>query len=409
MRFDKKIFDRLFFIFCGGTISGVVFLGITSSFSLMLYENGFKLKHISLIMLSTLAYSWKFLLSPYVKKIIQNYSIKKITILIQILIFILFSTLGVFANYKSITLACINVLLLATVTAFHDIICAYVKLNNFEKKDLGLVAAVSNTGFRLGVLLGTGILLYLAAKIGWKYSFIYCITPVVVLSLVSVLLLKIKKVENNKEEEYKSPIKNLIHSVIVFCKQYPVLLILLIVFSFKISDSSINATKVMFLSYLNISKVMIANICQIPGTFALIIGGFLAGIAAYKYNVINCLKYSLLLQLLVCLLFFYVSTTDTNIWKMAIVLNISSLIFGFSNVMYRTFVDTISNHDINVNTSLASIGPLFRTVISSASLLLLEHTNWYLFYILCATATIPGIFVCYQKKYQKQLFYTNAK
>ena len=84
------------------------------------------------------------------------------------------------------------------------------------------------------------------------------------------------------------------------------------------------------------------------------------------------------------------------------------LIFGFSNVIYRTFVDTISNHDINVNTSLASIGPLFRTVISSVSLLLLEYTNWYVFYILCATATIPGIFVCYQKKYQKKLFYTNV-
>ena len=403
MEFNKKILDRLFFIFCSGTLGGVVFLGITSSFSLMLYESGFKLRHISLIMLSTLAYSWKFLLSPYVKKIIQNYSIKKFTVLIQILVFILFSTLGIFAAYKNIIVACVNVLLLATVTATHDILCAYIKLNNFEKKDLGLVAAVSNTGFRLGVLLSTGILLYLAEKIGWKYSFIYVITPIIILSILSVFLLNIKQVEINKEEENKSPIKNLIQSIIAFCKQYPVLLILLIVFSFKISDSSINATKVMFLSYLNINKVTIANICQIPGTFALIIGGFLAGIVTYKYNISNCLKYSLLLQLFVCLLFCYISITSGNIWRMAAILNVASLIFGFSNVMYRAFVDNISNGDINVNTSLGSIGPLFRTIISSGSLLLLEYTNWNVFYMLCAIATIPGIVICSQKKYQKLL------
>lgn len=408
MKFNKKVLDRLFFIFCSGTLSGVVFLGITSSFSLMLHESGFKLKYISLIMLSTLAYSWKFLFSPYVKKIIQNYSIKKFTILTQILIFILFSTLGIFAVHKKIILACVNVLLLATVTAFHDILCAYIKLNNFEKKDFGLVAAVSNTGFRLGVLLSTGILLYLAEKIGWKYSFLYVITSVIIFSILSVFLLKIKKVEKNQEEENKSPIKNLIQSIIAFCKQYPVLLILLIVFSFKISDSSINATKVIFLHYLNISKVMIANICQIPGTFALIIGGFLAGIVTYKYNVSNCLKYSLLLQAFVCLLFFYVSVTDSNIWKMATILNTASLIFGFSNVIYRTFVDTISNGDINVNTSLASIGPLFRTIVSSLSLLLLEYINWHTFYMLCVIATIPGIIVCYQKKYQNKLFHVNT-
>lgn len=409
MKFNKKILGRVFFIFCGGTLGGVVFLGITSSFSLMLYENGFKLRHISLIMLSTLAYSWKFLLSPYVKKIIQNYSIKNFTILIQILVLVLFSTLGIFAVHKEIMLACLNVLLLATATATHDILCAYVKLNNFEKKDFGLVSAVSNTGFRLGMLLSTGILLYLAEKIGWKYSFLYVITPVTIFSILSVLLLKIKKVEKNQEEKSKSPIKNLIQSIISFCKQYPVLLILLIVFSFKISDSSINATKVMFLSYLNINKVTIANICQIPGTFALIIGGFLAGIVTYKYNVSNCLKYSLLLQAFVCLLFFYVSITDSNVWKMATILNTASLIFGFSNVMYRAFVDNISNGDINVNTSLGSIGPLFRTIISSGSLLLLEYTNWNVFYMLCAIATIPGIFICFQKKYQNKLFHGNMQ
>ena len=357
MRFNKQ----LFFIFCGGALGGVVFLGITSSFALMLSENGFELKNISLILFATLAYSWKFLLSPYVKKIIHNYSIKKITALVQSLILILFSTLGIFANYKSILLASINVLLLATITASHDIICSYIKLKNFETKEFGIVGAVSNTGFRIGILLSTGILLYLAEKIGWQYSYFYCIAPVIIISLISVFCLKLKDVSNEntviannkkKYESNKSPMKNLIKSLVAFYEQYPVLIILLIVFSFKVSDSTVNSTKVILLAHLHIDKVTIANICQIPGIFGLILGGFLAGIVSYKYNISNCLKYSLLLQLLVCCLFFYISITDSNLMKMAIILNISSLIFGFSNVMYRAFVDTISNGDINVNTSL---------------------------------------------------------
>ncbi|MBQ9441177.1 MAG: MFS transporter [Alphaproteobacteria bacterium] len=405
MRFNKQ----LFFIFCGGALGGVVFLGITSSFSLMLYENGFDLKSISLIVFATLAYSWKFLLSPYVKKIIHNYSIKKFTLLVQLLIFILFSTLGIFASYQGVILAFINVLLLATITAFHDIICAHVKLTNFEKKELGIVGAVSNTGFRIGILLSTGVLLYLAKKIGWQYSYFYCIIPIIAISLASVFCLKVKDVapENTqqvKSEINKSPIRNLINSLIVFYKQYPILIILLIVFSFKISDSTVNSTKVILLAHLHIDKVTIANICQIPGIFGLILGGFLAGIASYKYSISNCFKYSLLLQLLVCCLFFYISITESNIIKMAIILNISSLIFGFSNVMYRAFVDTISNSDINVNTSLGSIGSLFRTVLSSASFLILDFTGWSMFYVICALATVPGIVICYKNSYKKLLF-----
>lgn len=401
MEFNAK-FNRLFFIFCGGLLSGVIFLGITSSFSLMLYESGFKLTHISFIMLSTLVYSFRFVLSPYVKHIIQNYSIKQFTVILQILIFILFSNLGVFAYYKNIVFACINVLLLSTIASTHDIICSYIKLNNFEKKELGLVGAVSNTGFRIGMLISTGVLLYLASKIGWKCSYMYCILPTVIISLISVYFLRLKEI-TNKEHNNKSPIKNLIQSIIKFYRMYPILLILIIVFSFKVSDSSINSTRVMLLSHLNIDKITIANISQIPGVFALIAGGFLAGIVTYKYNISKCLKYSLILQLLVCILFYYISISDSNLLKMAIILNISSLIFGFSSVMYRAFMDTISNNDININTSLASIGPLFRTIISSASLLLLEHTSWNIFYIICGLATIPGILILYQNRYQKKL------
>ena len=405
MKFNKEIFDKLFFIFCGGMLGGTVFLGITSSVSLMLYEKGFDLKSIALITSATLPYSFKFLLSPYVKKIIQNYSLKNFTIILQLLIATLFSTLGIFANYKGVLIACVNVLLLVIIMASHDIVCSYVKLNNFEKKELGIVGAVSNTGFRIGMLLGTGILLYLAEKAGWHKAFCYCITPVIVCCLVSIFYLKINSTEKKlAENKSKSPMKNLIQSLILFYKKYPVVLILLIVFCFKVSDSTINSTKGILLAHLNISKVTIANICQIPGVFGLIAGGFLAGIAAYKYNVINCLKYSLLLQLFVCCLFLYITITDSNLIKMAVILNVASLIFGFSTVMYRAFVDTISNGDINVNTSLGSIGPLFRTILSSVSFAVLDITGWSMFYVICALATVPGIYVCYQKKYQKQLF-----
>lgn len=401
MKFNTK-FNRLFFMFCCGLLSGVIFLGITSSFSLMLYENGFKLRYISLIMLATFVYSFKFILSPYVNHIIQNYPIKRFVIILQILIFILFSSLGIFASYQNIVLACVNVLSLSIISSTHDIVCSHIKLNNFEKKEFGLVGAVSNTGFRIGMLVGTGILLYVASKIGWKHSYMYCMLPITIISIISVYLLNINEIIN-KENNTKSPIKNLIQSIISFYKMYPILLILIIVFSFKVSDSSINSTRVMLLSHLNIDKITIANISQIPGVFALIVGGFLAGIVTYKYNVSKCLKYSLILQLLVCVLFCYISISDSNLFKMAIILNISSLIFGFSNVMYRTFIDTISNNDINVNTSLSSIGPLFRTIISSTSLLLLEHISWNVFYIICGLATIPGIFILYQNKYQRKL------
>ena len=488
-KFSHNKLSLLVFMFCSGLLAGTVFLGITSSFLLMLNEK-VSLQNISIIIWATLPYSLKFIISPYVVRMInQNTYTKNIgpikgwLLWIQLFICIMFSILGIYSSTSfgigtdnccgsfvaNTIFASLNVFILVILISIHDILCTHIRLTNFHDKELGFVAAISSTGFRIGMLLGGGGLLYVAHYLeDWKYSFVFIISFVVILCMLSTIILdfdiEIPKHEKNIslgedkvlkglnspiERNKKLRIKQLYYIIIQFCKEQNIFVILTIMIAIKISDASINSTKAMFLLSLGLDKLTIANISQIPSVFALIIGGFVASIFTYKYNINKCLIYTLCLQFIVCLLFLYISIisprTSVFLVQTTIILGIASLIFGFSNVIFRTFIDKQANkfgernlqenfktngsskyirttnsqgsqtrchplqerkywfqslwlQNVNISILLSSIGSLFRLVFSSLAMIIVSHSNWRTLYIICTIATLIGVIICYKAR-----------
>ena len=63
-------FAIITYTFFSSLLSGLVLVGIGSSFSLMLSENGIDVSSIAHVLLATIPYSWKFAISPFIKNLI---------------------------------------------------------------------------------------------------------------------------------------------------------------------------------------------------------------------------------------------------------------------------------------------------------------------------------------------------
>ena len=412
----------LMFILCGGLLAGVVFLGVLSSFILMLFEQGVNSKSIAIVSFATFPYSWKFLITPYIKNIIKRYSVKYISIITQLVIFILFISLGIYANNYNTVFAVLHVFLLITSMSVQDILCTYVKLNNFDRTEYGIVLSVSNTGFRLGMLLGGAGLLYFAEKISWSLSFLLTISMVIVLSLISTCMLPNTSIINTsiintsiintsiintsiintqaKQIQKVIGIKDLINMIFKFIKSYKFWLLIIVIISIKIPDASINICKNMFLSYKGFDKISISQISQIPGVIAMILSGFVAGVIAYKFDIIKCMCSALLLQILPSLMFLYLNHSNLDKISVAIAMIFLSLILGYSNIVYRTFIDKESQGDININILLNSIGALFRSIFASIAIIIVGDLGWNTLYLYCTFSVIPGIIILMRRPFK---------
>lgn len=399
LRLFHEKFALISFAFFSSLLSGLVLIGVCSSFSLMLSERGVNVSTITNILIATIPYSWKFAISPFIKNIIVKYrnskwdAIKIISYISQFVLFSGFSCLGLFEKSGSLFLAGIIILLIVFAVSIHDIIRAHIKLTLFESKDFGFISAVENTGFRLGMFIAGACIIYIANSNGWFFAFIIVGLSVIFATISTFLM---KKEESNSLIFYENQIGSLKEYAIIcinFFKKYGIFVLILVIFSFKLTDSCISVLKPMFMHYLGISRLAFANISHLLGLFSMIISGIFAGMILYKIGIEKCIKLTFLMQMIASLIFMYFSAFKSDLFSITILVNVSTFVFGFSSVIFRTFVAQESRRDINMYTILLSIGSLIRIGSYTFAGAIVDNYSWGTIYFLCLISNIPGYFL----------------
>jgi PAT family beta-lactamase induction signal transducer AmpG len=412
----KKLFrDKFaitFFVFSSSLLSGLVFVGICSSFSFMLSEMGVSVKTITHILLATIPYGWKFAISPFVKNILVKFEksrfnvAKIIALLSQLGTFLGFASLGFFKNSQSLTMSSFVILITIFSVSVHDIIRGHLKLVMFDSSDLGLISAIENTGFRVGMFVAGVGLIYLANALGWELAFLIS-SSCILLSMFSVNFIKIQTKQCCEVSDETKNLKEYFSFCLKILKRYAVFVLLIVCISLKFTDSCINVLKPAFMLHLGISKLEFANIAHLGGLFTTIISGIIAGMMTYKIEISRCIRLTFILQIITSIAFLYLSSFKANLLIITVLVNIATFTFGFSNVIFRTFCAEESKKDINTYTILLSIGSIIRISSYSIAGWIVEHYSWHLIYLLCIISNIPGIFLyskLHNRKYKTQQF-----
>ena len=396
----RKILNRNFaiisYMFFSSLLSGLVLVGIGSSFSLMLSENGVDVSSIAHILLATIPYSWKFAISPFIKNLIQRYkgsksNVIKITAYItQVLIFFGFSSLGFWHEPKNLMLSAFIIFFIVLAVSIHDILRAHMKLVFFQTKDFGFISAVENTGFRLGMFISGACIVYIANSVGWRVAFIIPAFAVWLSTIATFFAKFEQKDELLYKDEQVNFLKNYLKVGCHFFKTYGLIVLLCIIISFKVTDSTINGLKPMFLHFLGVNRIAFANMVHVYGLLTMTIAGIIAGIALGKFNLISCIKFTLCAQAIVSAIFMGLVTYHDNTLIITFLVNIATFVFGFSGVIFRTFIAHISRRDVNIYTIFLSLGSLIRICTYSFAGFVVEHYSWNILFALCLISNIPG-------------------
>ena len=394
----NKNFAILPYIFFSSLLSGLVLVGIGSSFSLMLSENGIDVSSITHILLATIPYSWKFAISPFIKNLILRYKmakcniIKVVAYITQVLIFFGFSSLGFWDDKQKLLLSTVIIFCVVLAVSIHDILRAHMKLIFFQEKDFGLVSAVENTGFRFGMFISGACIVYLANCVGWRIAFMVPAFTVLLVTIATFVAKLDQKDEKICKERPIHFLKNYLKVGYNFFKRYGLIVLLCIIISFKVTDSTINGLKPMFIHFLGVNRIAFANMVHLYGLITMTVAGIVAGIALSKIRFSLCIRYTFLAQTIVSLIFIYLVAYHDNVVTIAILVNIATFVFGFCGVVFRTFIARIANRDVNMYTIFLSIGSLVRICTYSLAGLVVEIYSWHTLFALCLISNIPGYF-----------------
>lgn len=408
-------FAIISFVFFSSLLSGLVLIGICSSFSLMLSERGVNVSTITHILFATIPYSWKFAISPFIKNIILKYRhlkfdiVKVLAYSSQFVLFIGFSSLGTFENRGSLNLSALIILLVVLAVSIQDIIRAHIKLTLFDIKDLGFVSAIENTGFRLGMFISGACIIYIANSMGWFASFLIA-SSIVLFSTCSTFFIKRQNLRCTAEANgLTSSLRGYIKVCGEFFRKYGIVTLLLVIISFKMTDSCINILKPMFMHFLGISRLAFANMTHFYGLISMIASGIVAGILLSRIGINLCINATLSTQMIASLIFMYLSTYKADTITITILVNVVTFFLGFSGVVFRTLVAQEAKKDVNIYAMLLSIGSLVRICSYSFSGIVVDNYSWGTMYFLCLLSNIPGYFLYSKLKKGNKNLLSNSR
>lgn len=151
---------------------------------------------ISSTSLLHLAVTFKFLWSPIVDLFGR---LRTWIIALEIILGIGMIVVGAVASPNALPLFWTLLAIVAVIHATHDIACDGFYLKGLDRHDQALYSGVRTAAYRLAMLVGSGALVFLAAKAGWKVGFGTCGLVMIAVALINAFVLPHPPGDNAKE------------------------------------------------------------------------------------------------------------------------------------------------------------------------------------------------------------------
>lgn len=399
-----------------GFSSGFPFLLVFGTLTLWLKQAGLALVLIGGFSLVKIPYSVKWLWSPFIDNTKLPFLHKlgrrrSWAVLIQTLLF-----LSIFA------MSCINpaetfvimdksfsyslvMAVLAFVTAFlsasQDIVLDAYRVECFEKNPEKQAngVAIFVLGYRLGLIYSGAGALYLAAIYDWNMA--YKIMAMGALVGLCAILYTSEAVEYQYKKQ-KVTLKEFINNYVVepfknFVKNKNWGWILLMIFTYHLSNAYFNPVINPFYDDMGFSKIEIANVMKLYGMIAAITGGIVGGLIITKIGLRKGLLYFGFLQCLSTMLFSVQAIYGHNMSLFIVVVTVENFISGLATTALVAYISSLCNKAYTATqyALLSSVMGASRDVFSSTSGIVAQFLGWKLFFVVSAFMSFPSLLIIY--------------
>lgn len=410
--FHPKLIAVLFL----GFVSGLPLALTGGTLSIWLTETGINFTTIGLFAAVGIPYSFKFLWSPIVDgariPFFSNLLGQRRAWMIatQLILIGVIIALGMSDPIKNIWLTAILAFSLATISATQDIVIDAYRVELLTADQQASGAALTQLGYRMGMLLSGAGALFLAEATDWQTTYIVMAACIIV-GIITVLITgePAATVENTEKESTTEWFTHhVINPFLDFGKHKEWLIILLFILFYKFGDAFAGVMTNTFLISLEFTKSEIATVVKGVGLIALFIGLFIGGAMVKYLGYMRSLWIAGILQMLSNLIFIAQAHMGHNLWFLAVTISVENLCGGMGSAVFVGYISALCNVGYTATqyallSSLASVG---RTFLSTPSGWFVTQLGWVKFFILSTFLAIPGLlllFILIKKREQNRV------
>ena len=178
----------------------------------------------------------------------------------------------------------------------------------------------------------------------------------------------------------------------------PALFVLAFLFFYKLGDNMATSLQTVFFRDVGFSGTQIGTIAKFVGTSAAIFGGLVGGLIMVKLSINRALWLFGFVQISSILGFALLAHVGANPWLLAFAMAFEYLGVGLGTVALTAFIAKSTNiafaaTQLALFTALASVP---RVLASATTGLIVEHTGWTNFFLLCTVLAVPGMLLLFK-------------
>ncbi|MDR2781322.1 MAG: MFS transporter [Holosporaceae bacterium] len=409
-------------IFVGFTC-GVPFLLRLAILDLWLKDCGVSNTVIGFFTLLQWPFALKFLWAPFIEKMDFPFLSRIFgrrrgwAIASQILLFLGLIGMSI-ANPQT---SMLSLMFFVSVVAFADgcqdmSLYAY-QLDKASTEMFGPIAGIFVFGYKIGMFFSKSVTLYLAHYFGWNFAyasmafsiflctfFILCADEPQIQKTNSMKRIeKMVKYYERKEKsrfEFIRFIKATFYECLIcpfkiFMKQKDWIQTILVIILFRAGDRMAQKMAKPFYVDIGFSKLEIANVVQIFGTIAALIGGIIGGYLVKRLCVKRAMFLSGVIHAIGCFAYVALFYVGHNIDMLYLTVFIENITCGVLATTFIAFLYSLCNKDYAATqyALLWSFYELGGTVFRTLSGLISDALGWSNFFLLIPVAFIPSLVI----------------
>lgn len=396
---------RLIIVFLMGFASGLPLLLSGATLSIWLTEAGVSLTAIGLFALVGTPYNLKVLWAPFVDRVPLPILSKLFgrrrawMIMIQLGLMASIIVLGISDPQSAPMMTALLALAVAFFSASQDIVIDAYRIEILDDDQQGAGAAMTQAGYRFGLLASGAGALYLATETNW--SVVYAIMAALLLvGFITALVAPVPE-DDRESGTMISSQEKWFHSAVVapFAEFFQrnnlgvTSLILAFILLYKFGDAFAGVMANPFYIKIGFTKIQIANVSKIFGVFATLLGVFTGGLVVKRFGVLKSLLYCGVLQMLSNLMFAAQAAVGPNVGFLFLTIGIENLSGGMGSAAFVAYLSLLCNTAYTGTqyaffTSLMALG---RTWLSAASGWAADQTDWVTFFVISTFMALPGL------------------
>jgi PAT family beta-lactamase induction signal transducer AmpG len=380
-----------------------VFTGFTSGLPLYvliqlvpawLRTEGVGLAEIGFFALIQFPYTWKFLWAPLMDRFTLPFlgHRRGWMLLTQLALFASIAALGFVNPDLSIWTVAYLSAAVAFFSASQDVVLDAYRRELLPDVELGLGNAIHVQAYRLSGLVPGALALILADHLPWHTVFIV-VAAFMLVGIVLTLTVSEAIAEPTPPQTLRAAVIEPFREFLGRAGVGSALYVLAFLFFYKLGDNMATALQSPFFIDVGFTLTQIGTVAKFSSLTAAIVGGMVGGLIMVKLPINRALWLFGVVQIVSILGFAALSVIGPNLWMLGFAVAFEYLGVGLGTAALTAFIAR-STHVAFAATQFALFTALAatpRTLASAVTGVIVEHTGWTNFFLMCTVLAVPGM------------------